>query len=118
MKISSTFHPQASSTKFVVLDVKAGLKAFFAGLMIGRVENGEPHLSEIGSKCLDALVTAQELCSNNRTLSVVEVTRVEDAQARVLRAANLTPRHGAVAFVCSDNLVYDAVHAQLGIRAK
>lgn len=118
MKISSKLHPQPSSTNFLVLDVKAGLKLFFAGLMVGRLENGEPLLSEVGQQCLNALISAQDLFSNNKDVLFVEVATEENALARVLGAANRTPRHGAVAFLCHDSKVYDAVFAQLGFKGK
>lgn len=116
MEISSTIHHQPSNIQLLVLDVVADEKPFFAAVLIGDMR--ECTATEIGNECLRRLAAAQDQCSNNDQVMLVEIRSPDTARKRVPQVCERIHRHGAAAFFCLDSASYDAVREALNIGTK
>jgi len=109
MKISSAIHPQSGKFQYLVLDVLAGDKPFFAAILIGDTRADPPTATVASNECLRRLVVAQEAKTNSERVHIVEIRDSSTAPERVALVASKVERHDAVAFFCIDESCYETV---------
>lgn len=115
MEISSKVHKQPGKVQYAVIDVMAGDKPFFAGIVVGNLRADPPTSTEVSNECLRRLTAAQDSASNRDEVLIVEVRSAETASQRVIDVATHIQRHAAAAFYCLDSACYDAVWAALNV---
>lgn len=117
MKISSKLHKQPGKFQFLVLDVFANEKPFFAAILIGDLRADPPESTDVSNECLRRLTAIQDLSSNNQAIHIVGIRSMEIVKTRILQVCNQVNRHDAVAFYCLDSKIYDAVFFELNIKS-
>ena len=103
MPILSKIHAQPGAIQHLVFDVVVDTTPFFAGTVIGKLQNGEPYLSVVGSETMRRLVAAQQAGSANATMHIVEILTPDRVAGRLAQISAAVSRHDAVLFLCSDD---------------
>jgi hypothetical protein len=113
MKIHSFLIEPIDADPFVVLHVVAAGQCYFVSLGVGVIEHGQRTLPAIGDRALRRLADYADLSAG--AVHVVEIPSRRQARPRVRRAFQRASMGDALFFLCPDQVVYDAVFAQMNL---
>lgn len=107
--------PNEHGHVFLVMDTVANGKHLFTALGVGRIERGEPMLTNVGSATLNALMAYAEHKPAGR-VHFMEIATVAAVPVRLRKILERADKEDVVFFVCRNPNVYDAAFTALNVR--
>lgn len=113
MNIQSFLIKQEGQVQYMLLDVVAESRHYFAGLGLGTFE----HLTETSQNVLDRLASyAFSPETDNGEVHLVELTSIEKARERIPRVLMVAKPGDRIFFICKDSKIYDVVFSLLRLQ--
>ncbi|HLU91599.1 MAG TPA: hypothetical protein VKZ46_03350 [Pedomonas sp.] len=106
--------PDEAGRVFLIFDTVSDHKHAFTACGVGRVDRGEPRITETAQLTLNALAAYAEHAGLGR-LHMVEIATTPAAPVRVRKALEAANDKEMVFFICRSPDVYDAAVLQLNV---